>query len=144
MNGDEIALLQDGVHIDPCCAIVPLNFLMLPPAEIQNAHVESVRALRNLTTYSSHSDNAQCRVMHVHARQEHWRPRFPIARPRKPIGLNYLPRRGEQKSECEVRGSFGKHAGSVADRNAARRAGGHIDVVIADRHLAYHSKGWGG
>ena len=60
-------------------------------------------------------------------------PGQPVAGADRGDRLGQLARRGEQQREGEVGGGVGEHVRRVADRDAARRGGVEVDVVVADR-----------
>ena len=52
------------------------------------------------------------------------------------LALGNAARHCHHQREAEVGGGFGEHVGRVADQHAARGAGRHVDVVVANRQAA--------
>ena len=70
--------------------------------------------------------------------QAAFRPRAaPAGRADEAVGDDDLPPHGHDQAEGEVGGRRVEHAGRVRDGDAARRAGGDVDPVVADAEVRH-------
>ena len=65
-------------------------------------------------------------------------PGLPLARLGVAVAIDEPAGRGDEQTEGHVGRGVGQHAGRVADGDAARRGGRHVDVVEADGVIAHH------
>ncbi len=138
-DDEVIALAQQRLLVDPARAERRFEIGREPGAVvIDHLHAETERAAaRDRLADAAHAEDAERGAMHVGAAEKIVRPALPLAAAQEMFALGDAPRRGEHQREAEVGGGFGQHVGGVGDGDAARRAGGHVDVVVADRHRAH-------
>ncbi len=103
---------------------------------IQDAHPEAPRTPRDLPADAPEPDDAQRRARDVATQQQQRSPGHPAVVAHEGVGLGDAPRDRQQQREREVRGRLREHARRIAHRDAATRARGDIDVVVADREVA--------
>ena len=108
----------------------------------EHAHVEAPRPFGHLTADAPEADDAQRGVVDVRPEQQQRSPGQPAARANVVVALGQPPGRGHQQRPGEVGRRLGQHARRIADRDAAARAGGHVDVVEADGEVADHPEAW--
>ncbi len=70
--------------------------------------------------------------MNRHAHEKRGSPSVEGAAPDEAVALGDAPSRVEHEAEREIGGRFGQDSGRVGDRDAARRAGRDVDVVVPD------------
>jgi hypothetical protein len=73
----------------------------------------------------------------IGAAEEIVRPALPLAGAQEVFALGDAPCGSKHQREAEVGRGFSQHVGRVGHRDAARRAGGDVDVVVADGHRAH-------
>ena len=106
---------------------------------VEHLHAPAVvEALRGREADAAHADDAERPAGEVLAEPAERLPRLPPPLLRIGGALHDPPRRGEHERHGDVGGGVGEHAGRVADADAARGAGGHVDVVEPDREVADH------
>ena len=104
---------------------------------ICHRHVEAaVAAPGNRLADAAHAQDAQRGAVHVAAGEHVEAPVRPPAFAQETFALGDAARRGHHQREAEVGRGLGEHARRVGDDHAARRAGRHVDVVVADGHRA--------
>ncbi len=84
------------------------------------------------------ADNAERCAAHVVTEQRRRMPRDPFAVLDVADALDNPAGGCQQQGEGEVSGRLGEDAGCVADDDPACVGGLHVDVVVADCHLADH------
>src|SRR5581483_365600 len=104
---------------------------------VKHGHVESARAPRDRLADAPHAEDAERRAMYVVPEELLQLPSLPLARAQPRFGFGQPPRRREDQCPGEIGGGVVEHARRVGRHHAARRAGGHVDVVVADRDVAH-------
>ena len=81
------------------------------------------------------ADETKLLAAQLHAEHVIERPAAPLAGANHSLAFAKTPRDREDQAPGEIRTRIGEHVGRVRDRNAARPAGGNVDVVVANGHV---------
>jgi hypothetical protein len=103
--------------------------------EREDAHVESASPFGDLLADPSQSHDTDRGAADLATEQEEGTPGLPLAITDVLHRLRNTTRRGEQQSPGVIGRCVGQHVGRIADKHAALRGSGDVDVVIADREI---------
>jgi hypothetical protein len=100
---------------------------------VEDGHPEAHRPAGDGLPDPPEADDADRRAVDVRPQQEHRAPGLPAAGPDVTITLGEPPPGGHEQGEGKVGGRVREDPWCVPDRDAPTSAGGHVDVVEADR-----------
>ena len=103
---------------------------------IDDLHAKAMgSAAGNGLADTAHAQNAQRCAVHLGARKQVVMPVFPQACTQIVLALANAPCGGHQQCKAKVCRSFCQHIGGVRALHASSRHRGHVEVVIAHRHI---------
>ena len=106
-----------------------------PPAAVGDLHAEGARAARRGRADLTEADDAERLALQPGSEHEMHVPAPADLAADHALALAEPPRDHQDQGHRDVGGRVREHARRVRDDHAARRAGGHVDVVVAHRHV---------
>ena len=92
-----------------------------------------------------HAQDAQGRAVYLGAGKQVVAPLGPAARTQEMFALGHASGRRHHQRETKIGGGFGQHVGGIGRDHLGRRHGGHVKVVVANRHVGANAQpGTGG
>ena len=99
---------------------------------VGDGHAERRRLLGHRAADAADADEAELLAAQLHAEHVIERPAAPLAGAHHALAFAEPPRDREDQAPGEIGARVGQHVGRVGHDNAARAAGGDVDVVVAD------------
>ena len=104
-------------------------------ARVGDGHAERRRLVGDRAADAADADEAELLAAQLHAEHVVERPAAPRAGAHHALAFAEPPRDREDQAPGEIGARVGQHVGRVGDGDAARAAGRHVDVVVADRDV---------
>ena len=107
---------------------------------IEHAHLKTLGAARHSAADAAEADDAEGLAPNIAAEKLVEIPTWPGAGAHPLVAFDQPARDRHQQRPREVGGRFVENAGGVRGENFVSRAGGHVDIVVADGNRSRDAK----
>src|SRR5690554_963325 len=131
MDGDKIALLEQGIQFHPGGITFQFKFWLGRAVVVKDLHTKACSPAGGGLPNSAGPDDSQFCAMEILAQEFCGMPALELSLQGKFVGGYDMPTGGQQQGPGNVGGGLGENTGGVADLYPRPMGSGYIDIVVA-------------